>query len=116
MVAVTSTNRRATKPTFTDVEFCAWVAQAPAGARLEYHCGFLGIDVTPGISTLPEPERRQLADLGRAALGAFEKGLVHLVQVRVGLDQFSYVAVARPKPKSGISSLSTLLLAESEAA
>jgi hypothetical protein len=112
MVASKSTNRRATKPRFTGVEFCAWVAQAPAGTRLEYHRGFLGIDVTPVISTLPEAERRQLADLGQAALGAFEKGLIHLVQARLGLDQFAYIAVARPKPKSAAASLSALLLAE----
>lgn len=116
MFAATPVRARVVAPRLTDVELYAWIAQAEAAARIEYHRGFLGIDVTPGISTLPEPERRQLADLGRAALGAFENGLVHLVQVRVGLDQFSYVAVARPKPKSGTSSLSTLLLAEPEAA
>jgi hypothetical protein len=73
---------------------------------------FLGIDVTPVISTLPEPERRQLADLGQAALGAFEKGLVHLVQERVGPDRFAYIAVARPRPKAANASLSALLLEE----
>ena len=96
----------------TDIEFCAWVGQALPGDRLEYHRGFLGIDVTPVISTLPEPERRQLADLGQAALGAFEKGLVHLVQERVGPDRFAYIAVARPRPKTAAPSLSALLLEE----
>ena len=76
MVAATPIGARVARPRLTDVELFAWIAQAEAGARLEYHCGFLGIDVTPVISTLPEPERRQLADLGQAALGAFEKGLV----------------------------------------
>ena len=97
---------------FTDVEFCAWIGQAVPGDRLEYHRGFLGIDTTAVISTLPEPERRQLADLGQAALGAFEKGLVHLVQERVGPDRFAYIAVARPRPKSAAPSLSALLLEE----
>ena len=55
---------------------------------------------------------RQLADLGQAALGAFEKGLVHLVQERVGPDRFAYIAVARPRPKAAAPSLSALLLEE----
>lgn len=88
MVAATPIGARVATPKLTDVELYAWIAQAEAGARIEYHRGFLGIDVTPVISTLPEPERRQLADLGQAALGAFEKGLVHLVQERVGPDRF----------------------------
>ena len=96
----------------TDIEFCAWIGQAVPGDRLEYHRGFLGIDTTAVISTLPEPERRQLADLGQAALGAFEKGLVHLVQERVGPDRFAYIAVARPRPKAANTSLSALLLEE----
>ena len=116
MVARKHTGPRVAKPQLTDVEFYAWIAQAEVGTWLEYHRGFLGIDVTPVISLLPEPERRQLAELGHAALSAFEKGLVHLVQKRVGADQFAYIAVARPIPKAGALSLSALLLAELEAA
>ena len=37
----------------TDIEFCAWIGQAVPGDRLEYHRGFLGIDTTAVISTLP---------------------------------------------------------------
>ncbi|MBL4544041.1 MAG: hypothetical protein JKP97_20100 [Rhodobacteraceae bacterium] len=111
MVAAIPIGTRVARPRLTDVELYAWIAQAEAGARIEYHCGFLGIDVTPVISTLPEPERRQLADLGQAALGAFEKGLVHLVQERVGPNRFAYIAVARPRPRAA-ASLSALLLEE----
>ena len=35
---------RPLKPRLTDMEFCAWVAQAEAGDRLEYHRGFLARD------------------------------------------------------------------------
>ena len=112
MVAATPIGARVATPKLTDVELDAWIAQAEAGARIEYHRGFLGIDVTPVISTLPEPERRQLADLGQAALDAFEKGLVHLVQERVGPDRFAYIAVARPRPRAANASLSALLLEE----
>ena len=96
----------------SDVAFCAWVGQAEPGDRLEYHRGFLGLDVLRGVSTLPEAERRRLADLGRAALGACERGLVHLVQVRLGPDRFAYLAVARPGPGAAAASLSALLLEE----
>lgn len=116
MVAATPAGARVRMPILTDVELYAWIAQAQAGARIEYHRGFLGIDVMPVISTLPEPERRQLADLGHAALGAFEKGLVHLVQERTGPDRFAYIAIARAKSKAAAVSLSALLLAEREAA
>ena len=101
-----------TAPDLSDVAFCAWVAQAEPGDRLEYHRGFLGLDVLRGVSTLPEAERRRLADLGRAALGACERGLVHLVQVRLGPDRFAYLAVARPRPATAAASLAALLAEE----
>ena len=112
MATVNPIGARAATPKLTDVELYAWVAQAEPGARLEYHRGFLGIDVTPGISLLAEPERRKLADLAAAAFSAVEKGLVHLVQQRLGPDRFAYIAVARPKPKAAAASLSALLLEE----
>ncbi len=98
------------------IEFCAWVAQAAPGDRLEYHRGFLGIDSTAAISMLPEPDRRRVAALASAALHAFDADLVHLVQLRLGPDRFAYLAVARPKPKAAAASLSACLLAEREAA
>ena len=83
----------------SDVAFCAWIGQAMPGDRLEYHRGFLGIDTTAEISTLPEADRRRLAALADAAHRAFEAGLVHLVQVRLATDRFAYLAIARPKPR-----------------
>lgn len=112
MVATPPVGPRVAMPRLTDVELCAWVAQAEAGERLEYHRGFLGIDVTPAISLMQEPERRRLAELAQAAMSAFEKGLVHLVQVRLGPDRFAYIAVARPRPRGAATSLSALLLEE----
>ncbi|PQO24003.1 hypothetical protein C2I36_05250 [Rhodobacteraceae bacterium WD3A24] len=116
MVAADHGKRREVTPRLTDIDLCAWIAQAEAGTRLEYHRGFLGIDITPVISLLPEAERCQLAALGRAAFGACEMGLVHLVQERAGPDRFAYIAIARPTPKAAAASLSELLLAEPEAA
>lgn len=100
----------------SDIEFCAWVGQAAPGDRLEYHRGFLGIDAMAVISALPEPDRTRLAYLAGAAFRAFEAGLVHLVQVRIEIDRFAYVAIARPRPRNAPVSLSKLLLTEQEAA
>jgi len=102
---------RARRP-LTEIEFCAWVAQAVPGDRLEYHRGFLTLDRCQGLSRFTTEERTRLTWLGARAFWAAEQGLVHLVQERLGPDQFAYIAVARPKPKAAAVSLSALLLAE----
>ncbi|MBW6494722.1 MAG: hypothetical protein K0B16_09255 [Burkholderiaceae bacterium] len=100
----------------SEIEFCAWIAQAVPGDRLEYHRGFLALDTFPLFARLPDEQRAELASLGARAFWAAEQGLVHLVQARVGADEFAYIAVARPKPKAATVSLSTLLLGASRAA
>lgn len=100
----------------TEIEFCAWVAQAAPGDRLEYHRGFLVLDIFPMLGRLADRERKELARLGSRAFWAAEQGLVHLVQERIGPDRFAYLAVARRKPKAAALSLSALLPAEQEAA
>ena len=102
---------RASRP-LSEIEFCAWVAQAAPGDRLEYHRGFLVLDVFPMFSKLSNAARAALRGLGSRAFWAAELGLVHLVQERVGPDQFAYIAVARRKPKAAAGALSELLLAE----
>ena len=82
------------------------------GDRLEYHRGFLTLDRCQGLSRFTTEERTRLTWLGARAFWAAEQGLVHLVQERLGPDQFAYIAVARPKPKAAVVSLSALLLAE----
>ena len=104
------------RPPLTEIEFCAWVAQAAPGDRLEYHCGFLVLDTFALFSRLDDQGRGEPSKLAGRAFWAAEQGLVHLVQERIAADQFAYVAIARPKPKAAAVSLSTLLLAESEAA
>jgi hypothetical protein len=115
MASVLSLSRPAPPVRLTDIEFCAWIGQAMPGDHLEYHRGFLGIDTTAVISTLPEPDRRRLAALASAAHRAFDAGLVHLVQVRLGPDRFSYLAIARTRPRSTPVPLASLL-AEPKAA
>jgi hypothetical protein len=98
-----------TKLMMSDIDFLAWIGQAMPGDRLEYHRGFLGIDTTANISTLPEPDRRRLATLAGAAQRAFEADLVHLVQARLGPDRFAYLAIARTKPRRSPVSLARLI-------
>ena len=106
---------RTSRP-ITDIEFCAWVAQAVPGDRLEYHRGFLVLDSFPLFSKLSDTARQALRGLADRSFWAAEQDLVHLVQERVGPDQFAYMAIARPKPKAAAVSLSELLLREDEAA
>ena len=48
---------RARRP-LTEIEFCAWVAQAVPGDRLEYHRGFLVLDIFPMFARLPDRAAR----------------------------------------------------------
>jgi len=103
---------RPLKPRLTDIEFCAWVAQAEAGDQLEYHRGFLARDTYRLDSSFAEADRAALIRLAGRARWAAEKGLVHLVQERLGRDHFAYVAIARPRRNHGSTALSSLLLAD----
>ena len=87
------------KGPLTEIQFCAWVAQALPGDRLEYHRGFLVLDTFRGLSKLGDNERTELALLGKRAFWTEGQGLVHLVQERLGPDLFSYLAIARPKTR-----------------
>ena len=51
MTTATITTIRPKAP-LTEIQFCAWVAQALPGDRLEYHRGFLVLDTFPGLSYL----------------------------------------------------------------
>ena len=95
-----------------EIDLCGWVGQAAPGDILEYHRGFLALDTMPQGTRLAERERAELARVARRAWWAAERGLIHLVQRRHRSDDYSYLAIARPKPKQASISLSTLLLAE----
>jgi len=93
-----------------EIAFCAWVAQAEPGETLVYHRGFLAVDATGVVSKLLSDQQRALRLVAAAALRAAEQDLVHLVQGRIGPDQFAYIAVARRKPRKAGTSLSVRLL------
>ena len=81
----------------TEIQFCAWVAQALPGDRLEYHRGHLAVDADKVTSDLDPNARAELACLRDRAFWSETAGLVHLVQQRLGPDRFAYLAIARPK-------------------
>jgi hypothetical protein len=95
-----------------EIDLCGWIGQAMPGEILEYHRGFLALDVTPQGTRLAERDRAELCRVARRAWWASEQRLVHLVQRRHGLDDYSYLAIARPKPMSVPASLASLLLEE----
>jgi hypothetical protein len=98
-------------PALDEVSLLAWIAQAAPGETLVYHRGFLALDATSIISKLPAEHQRALRLMASAALRAAEQGLVHLVQARIGPDQFAYIAIARARPRQTGPALSTRLLA-----
>ena len=96
MITATITTIRPKAP-LTEIQFCAWVAQAIPGDRLEYHRGYLAVDADKVTSNLDPNARAELACLRDRAFWSETAGLVHLVQQRLGQDRFAYLAIARPK-------------------
>jgi hypothetical protein len=106
---VTITRSRAP---LTEIDLAAWIGQAAPGDILEYHRGFLALDTFSLGSPLGDRDRKELSRVASRAMWAAEQGLVHLVQRRNGPDDFSYLAIARPKPKRAAASLSALILGD----
>lgn len=95
-----------------ETDLCGWIGQAAPGEALEYYRGFLALDTFSQAQRLTERERAELVRVARRAWWASEQKLIHLVQRRHGADDYSYLAIARSKPKQASASLSSLLLAE----
>ena len=53
--------RRIQPSRLTEIELCAWIAQAEPGAVLEYHRGFLALDRTAFGRFAETPARAALA-------------------------------------------------------
>src|SRR3954466_11913095 len=83
--------KRARHP--SEIELCAWIAQATPGAVLEYHRGFLALDRTTFGHFADTPARAALGLLGNRAHDLAERDLVHLVQHRYGVEDYSYFAI-----------------------
>jgi hypothetical protein len=91
------------------------VAQAEPGTVLEYHRGHLALDRTAFGRLGDTPSRAALAHLGSRAHDLSERGLLHLVQRRHGTDDYSYLAVARPRRKGALPDFASHIITEEAA-
>ena len=96
----------------SEIELCAWLGQAEPNDALEYHRGFLALDIEKRSTPFTDRERLELARVARRALWAAEHRLVHLVQCRRGENVFSYLAIARPRSNTTSALISSPLLEE----
>ena len=83
-----------------EIDFLGWLGQAQQGDSLEYHRGFLALDTLRDGSRFAENERLELSRVARRAWWASEQNLIHLAQRRWGKDDYSYLAIARPRTAS----------------
>jgi hypothetical protein len=74
----------------TEIDFLGWLGQAMPGERLIYHRGLLAFDRY-------DRSHQGLSRLADRAHWAAARGFVHLVQRRHGMDDFSYLAIARER-------------------
>ena len=93
------------RPQIGEPEMLAWFLAASPGDRIAYWRGHLVIELAPTASPLSQSERRRLRGLKVLALSMAETGLVHLVQQRLGPDDYLYLAIARPRPRQGSARL-----------
>jgi hypothetical protein len=93
------------RPQIGEAEMLAWFLAASPGDRIAYWRGHLAIDLAVTASPLGQSERRRLCGLKVLALSMAETGLVHLVQQRLGPDDYLYLAIARPRPRQGSARL-----------
>ena len=110
-MAVSQTNPRAMQR-LTETAFCAWLGQVHPGDALVYHRGLLALDASISSQTPDSDARRELCRVARRAWWAAEQGLIHLLQRRNGPDDFTYLAIARPRTAEVSASLSLVLLKE----
>ena len=82
-------------PIVTEADICRWIGEARPGDRLEYHRGHLARDYAKDIDT--GSARNPLKRIARRARWVAETGAAHLVQVRHGPDDYSYLLIARQK-------------------
>jgi hypothetical protein len=106
---------RIPRPRVSEIELCAWVAQAEPGAVLEYHRGYLALDRS-GFGSLGNMSARAAVGLlGARAHDLAERGLVHLVQQRHGPEDYSYFAVARACRKGALPDFASHVITEEAA-
>jgi len=88
---------RPSTPLISQATFTTWLLRAYAGERLIYWRGQLAIDASPLASQLDGDDRAELSRVSQLAWNMAQKGWIHLVQQRHGVNDFSYLAIARPQ-------------------
>jgi hypothetical protein len=78
--------------------FSDWLENAVPGEVIEYHRGFLALDIDETASNLAPEDRLLLAATAAAAYRAADRDGVHLFQRRLASNCFSYLAV-RSRPR-----------------
>jgi hypothetical protein len=78
----------------TEIELLRWLGQAKRGEQLTYHHGFLAVDRIPILGRLSESGARELSRVASLAWRSQQTGIAHLLQRRLGPNNFSYVIVA----------------------
>lgn len=106
-VGIAETNRGSL--TLSAVDFCGWLGQAAPGDAIVYHTGFLSLDRIASNHRLSSDERAELGRLASCVLRAAAHAVVHLVQRRHACCCFTYVAIARVRPKAVPASLAFLM-------
>jgi len=96
----------------SETDLCRWLGSAAPGDVFEYYRGFLALDASPVLSRMPEAQRRAVAGIGNRAAWAAAHDLAHLLQRRNGPDDFSYLIVARRRPRNAPVALASLLNTE----
>ncbi len=106
------TDIRAVVPPLTEASLCTWLGAAASGDSITYHRGALAREVCPHLQCLPAHERTALQRLAARAWKLAELDLADLLQRRHGYEDYSYILVARRRPRRYASSILPLLLVE----
>ena len=81
----------------TVAEIRGWLANANTGEAITYFRGFLALAMKQGDRSLAETDRRELVRIAEYLWRAAQHGIVDLVQIRHGVQDFAYLAVVRSR-------------------
>lgn len=96
----------------TEAALCAWLGAAAPGDAIAYHRGALARDLCPLLAGLPTERRAALGRVAGRAWKLADAGLAHLVQRRLGYEDYEYILVARRRPRRAAPFVLPRLLAE----
>lgn len=82
-------------------EIRTWLATAPAGEAITYFRGFLALATGEKNGSRAEADRSELGRASGYLWKAAQHGRVHLVQIRHGVGDYTYLAIARGCPGEG---------------